>query len=60
MATKEKMLAAVLYGKEHVQNSLNGLRPDGYLQKPYQIAGVVTLLQESTRDGLTASTQPAS
>jgi PAS domain S-box-containing protein len=55
-----KVIFTSAYGKEHVQNSLNGLRPDGYLQKPYQIAGVVTLLQESTRDGLTASTQPAS
>ena len=41
-----KVIVSSAYGQEHVQSLLNGLRTSGYIQKPYRLAQVETVLQE--------------
>jgi PAS domain S-box-containing protein len=43
-----KVIITSAYGREHVQNSLQGLRPWGYIQKPYHVADLVKLLQDAS------------
>jgi DNA-binding response OmpR family regulator len=41
-----KVILTSAYGHEHVKNLLNGLRASGYIQKPYRLAQVETVLQK--------------
>jgi DNA-binding response OmpR family regulator len=45
-----KVIVTSAYGRSHVQNSLEGLRPWGYIQKPYQLADVERLLRNIQAD----------
>jgi DNA-binding response OmpR family regulator len=40
-----KVIVTSAYGPEQVRNLLNGLRTSGYLQKPYHLARVETVIQ---------------
>jgi DNA-binding NarL/FixJ family response regulator len=40
-----KVIVTSAYGQEHVRKLLHGLRVSGYIQKPYTLAGVETVLQ---------------
>jgi hypothetical protein len=39
------------YGQEHVRKLLHGLRASGYIQKPYPLAEVETVLQKCFAEG---------
>jgi PAS domain S-box-containing protein len=41
-----EVIVTSAYGRSHVQNSLDGLRSWGYIQKPYQLAELEKLLQK--------------
>ena len=45
-----KVIVTSAYGRSHVQNSLDGLRSWGYIQKPYQLADVERLLRNIQAD----------
>jgi DNA-binding response OmpR family regulator len=47
-----KVIITSAYGHGHVENSLNGLRPSAYLQKPYRVAELVKLLRKCSVEAL--------
>ena len=42
-----KVFMASAYSRDTIRNSLSGLQPSGYVQKPYQLNELVNLLQNS-------------
>jgi CheY-like chemotaxis protein len=46
IAPDVKVIVTSAYGQEHVRHLLGGLRASGYIQKPYRIAQVETVLQK--------------
>jgi CheY-like chemotaxis protein len=47
-----KVIITSAYGNGHVENSLSGLRPSAYLQKPYRIAELAKLLRKCSVEAL--------
>jgi len=41
-----RVIVTSAYGKEHVESLISGLCPSGYIQKPYRLAQVETVLQK--------------
>jgi signal transduction histidine kinase/CheY-like chemotaxis protein len=46
IAAGVKVIVSSAYGQQHVQSLLGGLRPWGYVQKPYRIAELEKMLHE--------------
>jgi DNA-binding NarL/FixJ family response regulator len=45
-----KVIITSAYGQNKVRNSLDGLEPSGYVQKPYQLGELVNLLRDSSAE----------
>jgi len=51
-----KVIITSAHGREHVRDSLDGLQPWRYVQKPYQAAELATLLRECLTAGQASAT----